>query len=679
MVAHKLAISYSRVSTGQQAGEDRSGEERQQRVVESWLAQHPDYELDRQVKVTVSGAKAGRFEWFISELEKGVLPRGTCLVVEMVSRFSREPIEDVLKTLIRLWDAGGAVAFCEHGGKVLTGFDPQSGDVFVVIGSIQRARAEWLERQARALGAATKKREAQKQGTYKPRGRSKKGQADYPFWLDVDKEGVFVLNDWAAHVRTIFKLAPTMGVTRIATYLDSQGVRAVSDGRKRWKPTSVKWVLRNEAAIGFKVFWRGDRLSEEKVLAYPPVVTQEEWDAAQTALNQRSKALPSNSSPTQANLFSGAIYCRHCGSPMILKASGGVPHRYLRCRNDYSICTHRGHQYKESFLLQHLARYRWEDFFNTGVQEAALTSARSSLLEAEKALRLIEVDIGKVDANISKLTTSDDPSLLSVLPQFSKRLNELMADRNLAQVKVDTWKGEVSKLTHQQTGREAERALKRQIDGFLSGEENSLEQRVAFNSWLRDQNLVLCVEDGHDEFDAADRLLEMEHPIAKDMPPAPADEMKALIHVGEPFFDQGRLVMVNCLLETMKDNKAFEKLPDSLMNKVHDHYKQLAQPSDPEAFQKKWDATVDKGWPTVDLIGFRAPSEIKYWQDVLASGGNDEGSMLEGHVGLVEHGALKFGGEFQYEGGNPDWFMPTPWTSREKRKRGRPAKRKRSS
>ena len=192
---------------------------------------------------------------------------------------------------------------------------------------------------------------------------------------------------------------------------------------------------------------------------------------------------------------------------MILKASGGVPHRYLRCRNDYSVCTHRGHQYKESFLLRHLAKYRWEDFFNTGVQEAALTSARSSLLEAEKALRLIEGDIGKVDANISKLTTSDDPSLLSVLPQFSKRLNELMADRNVAQIEVDTWKGEVSKLTHQQTGREAVRALKRQIDGFLSGEENSLEQRVAFNSWLRDQNLVLCLEDAQHYSETAQALV----------------------------------------------------------------------------------------------------------------------------------------------------------------------------
>ena len=121
---------------------------------------------------------------------------------------------------------------------MLTGFNAQSGEVFVVIGSIQRARGEWEERQARALGAAKKKREAQKKGTYKPKARGKRQNVDYPFWLDVNKDGEFVLNDNAAHVRTMFTLAPEMGVTRIASLLNDQGVRAFSDRRKRLIPNT---------------------------------------------------------------------------------------------------------------------------------------------------------------------------------------------------------------------------------------------------------------------------------------------------------------------------------------------------------------------------------------------------------------------------------------------------------
>lgn len=70
MVPHKVAISYSRVSTGKQAGDDRSGEERQQRAIEAWLSDHTEYRLDREVVVTVSGVKAGRFDWFIQNLRR---------------------------------------------------------------------------------------------------------------------------------------------------------------------------------------------------------------------------------------------------------------------------------------------------------------------------------------------------------------------------------------------------------------------------------------------------------------------------------------------------------------------------------------------------------------------------------------------------------------------------------
>ncbi|MDA0291844.1 MAG: recombinase family protein, partial [Cyanobacteria bacterium] len=68
-----VAISYSRVSTGKQAEQDRSGEERQELEIAKWIRENPEYELDRAVKDVVSGAKSGRFEWFINELEQGRL------------------------------------------------------------------------------------------------------------------------------------------------------------------------------------------------------------------------------------------------------------------------------------------------------------------------------------------------------------------------------------------------------------------------------------------------------------------------------------------------------------------------------------------------------------------------------------------------------------------------------
>jgi len=123
-VGKLVAISYSRVSTGKQAELDRSGEERQELEIARWLRDHPDYELDRAVRDVVSGAKAGRFEWFINELEQGRLPAGTCLVVEKMSRLGREGMTDTLRTLLRIFDAGGSIACCKvFNGRVLNNLD----------------------------------------------------------------------------------------------------------------------------------------------------------------------------------------------------------------------------------------------------------------------------------------------------------------------------------------------------------------------------------------------------------------------------------------------------------------------------------------------------------------------------------------------------------------------------
>ena len=64
--AQKLvAISYARVSSGAQATDDTSGIERQEVAIQQWLQQHPDYELNREIRYVGSWAKSGRFEWFI--------------------------------------------------------------------------------------------------------------------------------------------------------------------------------------------------------------------------------------------------------------------------------------------------------------------------------------------------------------------------------------------------------------------------------------------------------------------------------------------------------------------------------------------------------------------------------------------------------------------------------------
>ena len=346
-----VAISYARVSTGAQAAEDRSGLERQEQAIAAWLQAHPEYEADREVRHVGSGAKAGRFEWFINELQQGRLPQGTCLVVEKLSRFSREPITDVLELLIRLFRAGGAIAACELGGEVLSNLDGKNGAVFMLVGAIQRARGEWEERRDRKLGSDRKKKRLLAEGQKPFRARRKGAKrANYPFWLDFhEPSGTFAPNAHAAWVQQVFLWAQEAGSTAIAKRLRQQGTRCPTDRRKAISMQGVVNILRNRAVLGElqPVDANGRPVGDPIPGVYPPVVSLQEWELARAGVQARHAGHTATGAKRH-NLFEDRAFCVRCGGRLgVFKQrrmlSGGVEkvYAYLRCNTwhtDHSAC-----------------------------------------------------------------------------------------------------------------------------------------------------------------------------------------------------------------------------------------------------------------------------------------------------------------------------------------------------
>ena len=100
------AVSYFRVSTFGQGDSDKSGLERQEEVTHNgWMSRygHEWKLIENVTQRGISGAKAGRFEWFLEGLKEGSYEKGTCLLVERVSRFSRMKWSDTLKQLQARW------------------------------------------------------------------------------------------------------------------------------------------------------------------------------------------------------------------------------------------------------------------------------------------------------------------------------------------------------------------------------------------------------------------------------------------------------------------------------------------------------------------------------------------------------------------------------------------------
>ena len=118
-----LAWSYQRTSTTKQAGADKSGMDRQEQALTDWLASHPDYQLaEALVDAGVSGGKGrnrtkGALARFIAGGRDKTIPPGSVLVVESLSRFSREVATSTLRTLLNdVWGQGLGIAFCAYGG-----------------------------------------------------------------------------------------------------------------------------------------------------------------------------------------------------------------------------------------------------------------------------------------------------------------------------------------------------------------------------------------------------------------------------------------------------------------------------------------------------------------------------------------------------------------------------------
>jgi hypothetical protein len=495
-----VAISYARVSTGTQASDDASGLERQELAIAGWLRAHPEYELDREIKHVGSGAKAGRFEWFIDELQRGRLPRGTCLVVEKISRFSREPVTKVLETLIALFNAGGAIAACELGGEVLTDFDGQNGAVFILVGAIQRARGEWEERRDRKLGSDARKRRliAEGEKPFKARGKGAR-HASYPFWLDFDeRSGQFKTNSHADWVHNIFLWAQEVGAVEIARRLKDRGHRLPTSPKNVISTSRVTTLLRNRAVLGERQHYSKRKPTGDPVPGvYPPIVTTQEWSLAWDAITARNSRMGAVAHTQMHNLFEGRIYCAACmsrigyGTSRCRLASGEYRrYFYWRCNGrfkDRGSCSAPNRTYDEERLLQRIQTFRWADYFTDVKHDAELAAARSRLLQAQAARADAEREITNIRQSAIQLIRDGKAAMAALAEDDLNRAqgvySEAIADETSAELALD-------RLQRRRTGTQAAKAIQDLVAAFMASDRNDIEQRQQFNRWLYAERIV---------------------------------------------------------------------------------------------------------------------------------------------------------------------------------------------
>ena len=492
-----LAWSYQRTSTSKQAGADKSGMDRQEQALTDWLASHPDYQLaEALVDAGVSGGKGrnrtkGALARFIAGGRDKTIPPGSVLVVESLSRFSREVATSTLRTLLNdVWGQGLGIAFCAYGGEVLTGelIDREAHRLHGLLGGIQQARAEYEERQRRSKGACVKRRQLQDQGITPP-GR-------IPWWMTRNADGTISLDTVnTATVRRLVELATAgHGQNIIARTLQDEG-RPAPKGGKVWTPEMARNTVDHPALAGDLV--RRDRTVPAY---YPAAITQAEHSALQAALAVLAQKYSSTGKRVHGkNLFQGLAFCSHCGGPIGRQRpnpKGRADHPgYIRCSRaargikdaDGNRCPSGSSSTLldawEAHCLTRLHDAVWVELLHRPDDEQRIDELRQQHHDLVQAADRDTSKLQQLEHRAEDLWASGgDAELIATATRAVSKAREKAAASQ--QMAMEVERELTALLALPQAGQQAQE-LQERITAFIKGLPTATEdERLGFNRWL---------------------------------------------------------------------------------------------------------------------------------------------------------------------------------------------------
>jgi DNA invertase Pin-like site-specific DNA recombinase len=324
--------SYARFSSlGKQSIGD--SERRQVESAEAWCKRHGHKLSPLGTDRGLSGfhgahRKKGKLRDFLQLVKTGQIPPGDVLLVEKVTRLSREGVKTALQKIVfELIEAGIAIQFISPEMN----FDGESINgpmLHVLIALLASAYQESKDKSDYAKSVWRQRRLSARTGKKPMFNR-------LPAWLAMKNGKILVVPERAAVVRRIFDLAAAgYGHTRIVAALIAEGVpafgeRKVSEERTRsqfsgvWTKAYVARILRDRRAVGECQPCGAGRKPEGPPIPdyFPAVITEEQWLLASVGRTKRKN----EHAPRQSkhlNIFAGLVRNAVDGDPFVLHADG---------------------------------------------------------------------------------------------------------------------------------------------------------------------------------------------------------------------------------------------------------------------------------------------------------------------------------------------------------------------
>ena len=330
------AYSYIRMSTDAQLKGDslrRQIEKTRQFAHEQGLVLDEAFEL-KDIGLSAfdgTNVEKGELGKFLQAVRSGQVEKGSYLIVESLDRLSRQRVNQSLRMLLDLLDAGINVATLIDRRT----YTPHSSDPFELMMSVAlmaRANDESLHKsdRVRAAWGSKRKNASQKIMTAKSKG-----------WLKpkADRTGFDPIPDRIEVVKRIFSEAADQGIgtNSITRRLNRDRIPSFG-GPGGWYKSYVLRILTDRSVLGeFQphVTVKGKRQpTGEPIFGYFPAIIDEAlFYRAQAALAKRRLAGGGNKGPRVSNLFSKVARCGLCGSRMTFVNKGGPNGTSLVCNS----------------------------------------------------------------------------------------------------------------------------------------------------------------------------------------------------------------------------------------------------------------------------------------------------------------------------------------------------------
>jgi hypothetical protein len=516
-----LVISYLRWSSGVQKLGD--SERRQLSLAEDWLNEN-GYEVDESYVLRDDGmsgyysenfSERGALGQFISQVKKGEIPKGTVLIIEDFSRFSRALINIAQQRFLELINNGIRVYIAKD-KKEYNAENYDLTDMIISLAKMTAAREE-SERKSHHL---TQFWDGARQ---KASNNSHSDQfpvllpSNAPDWLKKvkgqDGQKYFEqLPERIQVIKRIFELADNggddglgLGSTIIVRVLEAEGIKPFKGEKKNTAKTFndsyVLRLLKDQRLLGYlqpfinpvdESIGKRKRTAVGDPIAnyFPPIIDQKLFDRVNFKIQQRKIYQGGKVSRKFTNLFTKIGKCSYCGSSMTLfakkgsKAEGGRS-SYLQCSEGTKLrkCGNRAVRYFDTFektIIKTLIELDLSSLFQkkSGVDNQQLLQKRNEIYELQNEQKVVEKKI----VNATELLLSD-PTDKDIVDARTKLKNQ----RSVTASKLERLNEELMSVNRKSNYRDFKDNLDVVIDSYSEEDEiATYNKRRAINTYLID-------------------------------------------------------------------------------------------------------------------------------------------------------------------------------------------------